>query len=103
MLLRLLLVIFLIAPTPLFAGGLPTHARESVAPVVRAVTPGVVNIATHKVESVDVPLLRDPLLEQFFEMPTARLRRETTSAGSGVIVDAENGYILTNDGVDAPS
>jgi hypothetical protein len=56
---------------------------------VRAVTPGVVNIATRKIEQVEVPVVSDPLLQQFFDLPNARLNRVTTSAGSGVIVDAE--------------
>jgi serine protease Do len=97
MLLRLLLIIFLISPAPSFAGGFPTSARQTVAPVVRAVTPGVVNISTRKVEAVEIPA--DPLLQQFLDAPGGQMRRETASAGSGVIVDAEQGYILTNEHV----
>ena len=39
------------------------------------------------------PLSRDPFFGQFLPPPG---RRQVQSAGSGVIVDAENGYILTN-------
>jgi S1-C subfamily serine protease len=63
------------------------------------VTPGVVNIATRRIESVEVPAAVDPVLQEFFEIPNTRLKRETTSAGSGVIVDAERGLILTNEHV----
>ncbi len=94
---RLFLILLLLSPMPLFAGSLPSGAKETVAPVVRAVTPGVVNIATRKIEQIEVPV--DPLLQEFFKLPNQRLRRETTSAGSGVIVDAEHGYVLTNEHV----
>ncbi len=92
------ILLLLLAPAAL-AGALPSGAKETVAPVVRAVTPGVVNIATRRIEQVEVPALGDPVLQEFFELPARRLRRETTSAGSGVIVDAEHGYVLTNEHV----
>jgi S1-C subfamily serine protease len=88
MLSRVLLILFFLGPSQLVAGSLPNSAKEAVAPVVRAVTPGVVNIATRKIEQVEVPVVSDPLLQQFFDLPNARLNRVTTSAGS-VIVDAE--------------
>jgi serine protease Do len=94
---RFLLALLLLFAPPALAGGLPSGTKETVAPVVRAVTPGVVNIATRRIEQVDMP--GDPVLQEFFELPTQRLRRETTSAGSGVIVDAEHGYVLTNEHV----
>jgi serine protease Do len=72
-------------------GTLPQTSRPSVAPMLRVITPAVVNIATKKIEKVDSPLLRDPVFRELFH--------ETQSAGSGVIVDATRGYILTNDHV----
>jgi serine protease Do len=84
---------------PTSAGTIPQTQRPTVAPVVRAVTPGVVNIATKKIETVDNPLLRDPVFREFFDIPDRALRRETQAAGSGVIVDAVHGYVLTNDHV----
>jgi serine protease Do/serine protease DegQ len=89
MLSRLLVFLFFLAPSQLVAGSLPNSAKESAAPVVRGVMPGVVNIATSKNEQVEVPVVSDPLLQQFFDLPNARLKRVTTSAGSGVTVDAE--------------
>ncbi len=94
-----LLILFLLFATAAHAGAFPGSGKETVAPVVRTVTPGVVNIATRRVEQVEVPALGDPILGDFFDLPTQRLRRETSSAGSGVIVDAEHGYVLTNEHV----
>ncbi len=67
----------------------------SLAPMLEASTPGVVNIATYASVSVTNPLLQDPFFRRFFNVPERRSRR-SQSAGSGVIVDAEGGYIVTN-------
>ncbi|WBJ98756.1 trypsin-like peptidase domain-containing protein [Methylocystis parvus] len=99
MILRLALLSLLLPPTPILAGAVPPGQKASVASIVRAVTPGVVNIATKRIESVEVPSIADPVLQEFFEIPNTRLKRETTSAGSGVIVDAARGLILTNEHV----
>ena len=43
------------------------------------------------------PLMNDPFFRRFFDVPEQQPRqREFQSAGSGVIVDAKNGYIITN-------
>jgi Do/DeqQ family serine protease len=73
----------------------------SLAPMVKRVSPAVVNIATRgtiKDRSGRNPLLDDPFFRRFFDAPPdARPReRQFQSAGSGVIVDAKNGYIITN-------
>ena len=81
------------------AGTIPPFEKRTVAPILHAVTPGVVNISTRKVEVVDNPMLRDPVMREPFDIPEQGLRRETQAAGSGVIVDAEHGYVLTNDHV----
>jgi S1-C subfamily serine protease len=100
MILRRVFLALLLLSSPARAGALPPGEKATVAPIVRAVTPGVVNIATKRIESVEVPMIVDPVLQEFFEIPnTTRLKRETTSAGSGVIVDAERGFILTNEHV----
>jgi serine protease Do/serine protease DegQ len=58
------------------------------------VTPGVVNIAViSRAQDYDNPLLRDPFFRRFFNLPDPR---PTISAGSGVIVDAAQGYVITN-------
>ncbi len=68
----------------------------SLAPLVDAASPAVVSIATRgTVEAPTNPLAEDPFFQRFFGVPQQR-QREVRSAGSGVIIDAKNGYILTN-------
>ena len=55
--------------------------------------------AVNPVGGFELPLPRDPLFRHFFEVPNIERVLETSSLGSGVIVDAKNGYILTNDHV----
>jgi Do/DeqQ family serine protease len=45
------------------------------------------------------PLEQDPLFRQFFNLQQQPVERETEAVGSGVIVDAERGYVLTNNHV----
>jgi len=62
----------------------------SLAPMLRTVTPAVVNIYTRQVVRV-----RNPL-QEMFGMPGMPQQRMQQSLGSGVIVDAERGLVLTN-------
>ncbi len=72
----------------------------SLAPMLEAVSPAVVNIATYTRVEVRNPLLDDPFFRRFFDVPDMQPRyRRTRSAGSGVIVDAARGYIVTNNHV----
>ncbi len=81
--------------------GIPTsiNGKEmpSLAPLVEQVSPAVVNIRVSQIVSQRNPL-GDDAFRRFFGLPDAPQgrSREVASAGSGVIVDAENGYILTN-------
>ncbi len=69
----------------------------SLAPMLDRVTPSVVNIATQgRVVARENPLLSDPFFRRFFDIPTLPRERRSQSLGSGVIIDAENGYIITN-------
>jgi Do/DeqQ family serine protease len=73
----------------------------TLAPMVKRVSPSVVNIATRgtiKEQPGRNPLLDDPFFRRFFDAPPDSKPRERQfqSAGSGVIVDAKNGYIITN-------
>ena len=68
----------------------------SLAPMIERASPSVVNIATFTNVQVRNPLLDDPFFRRFFNVPGERRYRRTQSAGSGVVVDAENGYIVTN-------
>src|SRR5271168_3351634 len=92
---------------PAWAGSPPASPAAdsapmpSLAPMVKRISPSVVNIATRgtiKEQPGRNPLLDDPFFRRFFETPPdARPReRQFKSAGSGVIVDAKNGYIITN-------
>ena len=69
----------------------------SLAPLVKRVAPAVVNIRVSQTLESQSPY-GDEMFRRFFGIPDApRGRsREVASAGSGVIVDAKNGYILTN-------
>jgi Do/DeqQ family serine protease len=71
----------------------------SLAPIVKKASPAVVNIATRGTlrDQRRNPLLEDPFFRRFFDAPELAPReRQFQSAGSGVIVDARNGYIITN-------
>ncbi len=65
---------------------------QSLAPLVKKVSPAVVNIRVSQTIATRSPFA-DDTFRRFFGIPD---EREVASAGSGVIVDAENGYILTN-------
>jgi serine protease DegQ len=69
----------------------------SLAPMIERVSPAVVNISVSGSVKVDNPLAQDEFLRRFFDFDDKQGgRREVEAAGSGVIVDAKKGYILTN-------
>ncbi len=69
----------------------------SLAPMLDRVIPGVVNISTRtRIQVQENPLLSDPFFRRFFDLPNMPRQRESQSLGSGVVVDAAKGYILTN-------
>ncbi|MEX1666096.1 DegQ family serine endoprotease [Zhongshania arctica] len=73
----------------------------SLAPMLKSVNPAVVNISTYTTRTVSQsPLLNDPFFRRFFNVPDDQMQqpqqRRTQSAGSGVIIDAKNGIVLTN-------
>jgi serine protease Do/serine protease DegQ len=86
--------------TSIASAQLPVQAGEtpvpSLAPMLKRVTPAVVNIQIRGTVQEQNPLLNDPFFRRFFDVPNAPRQREFQSAGSGVIVDAKNGYIVTN-------
>ena len=78
-------------PLPL-RDGVPT-----LAPLLEKVTSAVVNISVATVAPQrHNPLFRDPFFRRFFNLPDDAPARRRHSAGSGVIVDAERGFVLSN-------
>ncbi len=72
----------------------------TLAPMLERVTPGVVNISTEGHVKVPLnPLFQDPVFRHFFNLPQMPLEKKFTSLGSGVIVDANKGLVLTNNHV----
>ena len=67
----------------------------SLAPLVERVSPAVVNIRVSQTVVQRNPFADDPFW-RFFGPNVPNGSREVASAGSGVIVDADLGYILTN-------
>ncbi len=84
------------AALPFSIGG---QALPSLAPMLEKTTPAVVNISSRGKVLVKNRLLEDPFFKRFFNLPDYHNVKETMSLGSGVIVDAANGYILTNNHV----
>ncbi len=92
--LSFLTVLLLLTSTPLPAaaqvpdlktgGSIPT-----LAPLVRQVTPAVVNISVHGRVREDNPLYRDPVFREFFDVPR-QIEKEINATGSGVIVDCSS-------------
>jgi Do/DeqQ family serine protease len=81
---------------PGFSGN---NQPASLAPMLENVLPGVVNIATSGTIAVNQnPMYSDPFFRHFFGNVPQQKKR-TQSIGSGVIIDAVKGYIITNNHV----
>lgn len=92
----------------LFAVGMAAHASlpardangdplPSLAPMLESITPAVVNISVSSTREVNNPLLNDPFFRHFFNLPRDfKPRQRSVSAGSGVIIDADEGIVITN-------
>lgn len=80
-------------------GALPTEvngqALPSLATMLEKITPAVVNIATEGRQPVNDSLLNDPFFKRFFG-DTPLGERQINGTGSGVIIHAQHGHILTN-------
>lgn len=83
------------AAIPAYVEGEPL---PSLAPMIEKTRPAVVNIATRgSVNIQNHPLLNDPLFRRFFKgFENFPQQKEVKSLGSGVIIDADAGYIVTN-------
>jgi serine protease Do/serine protease DegQ len=82
-------------PLPVAVDG---QQLPSLAPMIKRVSPAVVNIATRgTVAAPRNPLLDDPFFRRFFDVPDQGPRqRQFQSAGSGVVIDSKQGLIVTN-------
>jgi len=103
--LRLAVIIMILLPGGGVQAALPVASAEgdrlpSLAPMLKAVNPAVVNIATFSTRQAYNPLLNDPFFRRFFNIPDQyrqpQMQRRQQSAGSGVIVDARRGVVVTN-------
>ena len=95
--LRCLLSIALAAATATFAAlplAVDGQPLPSLAPMLEKVTPAVVNIAVLTRSQDANPLARDPFFRRFMDPRERPQQRQ--SAGSGVIVDAVRGLVITN-------
>ena len=72
--------------------------KPSLAPLLREVTPAVVNVSVaSRRAATQNPLLQDPFFRRFFELPEGQTEPiPSQSVGSGVIIDAEQGHVITN-------
>lgn len=73
----------------------------SLSPMLERSMPAVVNISTAtNVKAQQNPLLNDPVFRYFFGVPNQpRQQQQKNSLGSGVIIDKDEGYVLTNNHV----
>jgi Do/DeqQ family serine protease len=79
-------------------GGLPAaidgQPLPSLAPMLAGVTPAVVSVQAKQRVRVNNPFANDPMVRRMFpHIPQERIEQ---SLGSGVIVDAARGLVLTN-------
>ncbi len=100
----LLLVVAAVHPGAAHAAGalpqeLDGQPLPSLAPMIERITPAVVNVSSRTRVQVRSPFMDDPFLRRFFGAPDMPRERVQQSLGSGVIVDAQRGYVLTNNHV----
>jgi serine protease Do/serine protease DegQ len=94
-----------------FSGGAPTvgsagtppaeegNELPTLAPMLEQTLPAVVSIAVRgHIRAEENPLLSDPAFRRFLGLPEEHQpqEREFQAVGSGVIVDASQGYVVTN-------
>lgn len=99
-----ILALQLLILSEIAVAGLPVHDGSghklpSLAPMLKQVNPAVVNISTFATKKINNPLLNDPFFRYFFNIPESyqqQQEQQQQSAGSGVIVDAKQGIVITN-------
>jgi len=98
---KCLFAIVLMAGASTASASLPMSALQgevpSLAPMLEKTLPGVVNISTTgTVRMRENPLFRDPFFRRFFDLPPQQRERRRQSLGSGVVIDADEGLVVTN-------
>jgi len=82
---------------PMEVGGQPL---PTLAPMLERAMPAVVNISTTtNIQVNDNPLLQDPFFRHFYNLPNMPRQQQRNSLGSGVIIDKDQGLVLTNNHV----
>jgi|GEM_PF-222286 len=73
------------------------HRDNALSILLEKASKAVVNISTRSYAPASGgQMLKDPFFQNFFNTPELPVNRGTQSLGSGVIVDAEWGYVVTN-------
>lgn len=106
MMVRKLQILSAIALLFLFSNsyaGLPVSVNgqqlPSLAPMLKQVMPAVVNISASGKTQVRASISNNPLLERLLNIQGVKREKIIKSLGSGVIVDADKGYVITNNHV----
>jgi serine protease Do/serine protease DegQ len=99
-----ILSVCLSMPFTLQAAGMPPYVDgqpvPSLAPMLERAMPAVVNISTStNIQVSENPLMQDPYFRQFFNVPNQSRQQQKNSLGSGVIIDSNQGLVLTNNHV----
>ena len=81
------------AALPTAVSGVPV---PSLAPMLKKVLPAVVSVTSKQRVRVNTPFGDDPVFRRMFGIPQERIAQ---SLGSGVIIDAQRGLVLTNNHV----
>jgi len=93
-----LVIVFGACSGGVLAGTLPGMVNgqplPSLAPMLERVTPSVVNIVTEGKQKIDESLANDPFFKRFFG--NLKTEQQIAGTGSGVIIHAKLGHILTN-------
>ncbi len=71
------------------------QALPSLADMLELITPAVVNISTEQGGRKSTPV-KDPVYRHFFGKNVPGEQGKALGTGSGIIIDAQNGYIVTN-------
>ncbi len=99
---RLWLILLVLSTAMPVHGALPQEVDgkplPTLAPMIQKVAPAVVNISTRsRINRQQHPLLSDPFFRHFFRQHDERpSRTRPSSLGSGVVIDAEKGLVITN-------